>query len=341
MTMQRMRPVSRTVTAGDRAHADAVERLVEGDHSALGELYLAYAGLVFAVARRSVDVSRAEEITQDTFLQVWRFASRYDPARASVKTWIMAIGHNRTLNELRHMNRRPRLVSDDEAVRALGDLPDRDAGPLDAVLADERRSIVRTALDDLATSSRDAVSLAFVDQLTHREVAAAQGVSLGTAKSRVRDGLIKMRRQLTTAALALIVIGATIGWRGERQARATRDAALAMLTNSSIYDLRLVPADGVDPKAHGHYRAVVGTNVAVLTTTALPRLSAGSRYVVWVDQGHGLVRVGVIAPDSTGAGRMLWSDERAAARTNAVVIDVESTGGSRPSGPVDVVLASG
>lgn len=164
-----------------------------GDEAAFGQLYDATAarlhGLVVRVVR---DRAQAEEVTQEAYLEVWRTASRFDPARGSALSWLMTIGHRRAVDRVR---------SAEAATR-------RDAtyhGQAGAVAHDEtaeaatsalEASRVRQALHSLTEVQREAIQLAYFGGYTHTEVAAMLDLPVGTAKTRIRDGLIRLRDTL-------------------------------------------------------------------------------------------------------------------------------------------------
>ena len=105
------------------------------------------------------------------------------------------------INELRRRRSRPQLEADPEGGRLAG-LPDEAPEVAEQVAGDERRSLVRCALQVLPQSQRDAVKMAFLDELTHEEVATALRVPLGTTKTRIRSGLLKLRVELTSLGVA-------------------------------------------------------------------------------------------------------------------------------------------
>lgn len=164
-----------------------------GDQHSFAELYDAAGsrvhGLVLRVLR---DHAQAEEVTQEVFLQVWRTAASFNPARGSALSWLLTLAHRRAVDRVRSAAAQSRRDQDYESLQA--------QTPFDstAELAEGRweAARVRSALDELTPPQRSAVELAFYDGLTHREVSERLGVPLGTAKTRIRDGLRRMRDQL-------------------------------------------------------------------------------------------------------------------------------------------------
>lgn len=161
-----------------------LRRLAEGDPAALAELYDAHASLAYGIALRIVrEPGDAEDVVQEAFLQAWRQAHRYDPARGSPQAWLSAIVRTRALDRLRRRAaRRPPA----EAAPAAP----RDASDPDAVLA------VRTALQALSADQRRALELAYYEDLSQSEIAARLGVPLGTVKTRIRAAMIRLREAL-------------------------------------------------------------------------------------------------------------------------------------------------
>lgn len=157
--------------------------MARGDEEALRELYRRYAPYLFAMGRRML-ASRedVEQCVQDAFHNAWRAAERFDPARASAKTWLVTIAHRRALQALR--DRRDATLPLEE-----WDAPTHTPDRLDAVLA-------QRALEGLGAESRRLVELAFFQGYSHGELAKLTGLPLGTVKTRLRSALDHMRRQL-------------------------------------------------------------------------------------------------------------------------------------------------
>ena len=180
------------------ADEELVRRLAEGRREALDPLHERYRPLLTSLAARRLDRPAAEEIVQDVFLTVWQHARSFDPRRGSFKPWVVQITRRRIMNELRHRRSRPQLDADADSVlveKVADDAPE----VADQLVRDERRSAVRGALQVLPQLQREAVALAFLDELTHEEVAHALRVPLGTTKTRIRSGLLKLRVELDGA----------------------------------------------------------------------------------------------------------------------------------------------
>lgn len=170
--------------------ADLLARSARGDQDAFAQLYDATSARVHGVALRVVrDPAQAEEVTQEAFLQVWRQASRYEAGRGSVLSWILTIVHRRAVDRVRaaeaashretEYEKRNYVVSHDATAEA-------------AQASLEARR-VRTALAGLTPIQREAIELAYLGGYTHTEVASMLDLPLGTAKTRIRDGLIRLR----------------------------------------------------------------------------------------------------------------------------------------------------
>src|SRR5262245_16853841 len=176
-----------------------------GTAEARGLLHRRFARLILGVAEHTLDRAAAEDLVQEIFLEVWRNAERFDPERGTVRSWVLQIAHFRLLNELRRRSRQPELMPDPEGL-LLERLPSSGPGPADAVAAQDRRHVLSAALARLPEAQREALGLAFVDDLTHERVAEELGLPLGTTKTRIRAGLQKLRAALGPGAAGLAVL---------------------------------------------------------------------------------------------------------------------------------------
>jgi RNA polymerase sigma-70 factor, ECF subfamily len=186
-------------TVSDTAVEDraAFERMARGDQEALAEIYDRHGRLVYSLAFRIVrDQSDAEDVVQDVFSQAWRQASRYDASRGSVLGWLLTLTRSRAIDRLRGRRSRPE-PSGDEGV--LNGIPDP-AAPADVQAASAVQATqIRAALDGLTVLQRVAIELAFYEGLTHAEIAERLELPLGTVKTRIRQGLLKLRDRLAGA----------------------------------------------------------------------------------------------------------------------------------------------
>jgi RNA polymerase sigma-70 factor (ECF subfamily) len=171
-----------------------VRRMAAGETEALAPLFDAMAQRVFAVAQRILRCEAdAEETVADVFQQLWRDAARFDPARGSVEAWVLRVAYSRAIDRLRHRRARP-----DEATGVHPDELHAPYTPQDDPAGDllgalERESLVRAAFATLGREQQRCVALAFLEGLSHSEVAARLDLPLGTVKSHVRRGLQAMR----------------------------------------------------------------------------------------------------------------------------------------------------
>ncbi len=250
--------VNTTSTNGDRNDEELMSELAAGRREALGPLHGRYASLVFGLAARSLDQATAEEITQEVFLTVWQKAATFDPARGTFRAWVSHITHTRVINELRRRGRRPRATSDADGTRS-ENLADSDPGPAEAVWREHRRAAVRAAVETLPAPQREALSLAFLEDLTNEQVADFLNLPLGTAKSRIRSGLKSLRVRLAPLVTAGLILAGLLTFAGLREqahqaALRRQGRALSLVTNSDVVPRRLGAAPGTDPAAHGNYR---------------------------------------------------------------------------------------
>jgi RNA polymerase sigma-70 factor, ECF subfamily len=160
-----------------------------GDQAAFASLYDALSPVVFGVVRRVLrDPAQAEEVTQEVFVEIWRQAARFDATRGSVRTWAVTIAHRRAVDRVRsEQAHRDRQLS---VGAVAADAPD---SPEDEAVDVEDRQRARAAMAQLPSAQRQALELAFYDGLTHVQIAERLDVALGTVKTRIRDGLIRLR----------------------------------------------------------------------------------------------------------------------------------------------------
>ena len=161
-----------------------------GDEAAFSQLYDATSSRVFGLVLRVVrDRAQAEEVSQEVYLQVWRTAGRYDESKGSALSWLMTLAHRRAVDRVRAAEAAGRQ---DTAYHQNSHQIDHDATAEAAEASMEARR-VRTALAELTAVQREALELAYFGGYTHTEVAAQLDLPVGTAKTRIRDGLIRLR----------------------------------------------------------------------------------------------------------------------------------------------------
>jgi RNA polymerase sigma-70 factor (ECF subfamily) len=184
-------------TAGGPADLELVERIRQGDQGALDLLYKRYSAPVYSLVWKVLQNSEeAEDVALDVFWQVWRQAGRYDPSRGAPPAWIFTLARSRAIDRLRARKRREdRTVSIDDPELNIDPL-DEKAAPDDVVSFRQNRDAVRAAMTKLSAVQREAVELAFLKGMTHVEIAEKLGQPLGTVKTRIRQGLIRLRKHL-------------------------------------------------------------------------------------------------------------------------------------------------
>lgn len=190
----------RTSPTADQPASDSATHLAEllaasarGDERAFAELYDLTASRVYGMVLRIVrDRAQSAEVTQDVYLQVWRESSRFDPAVGSAPGWLLMIAHRRAIDRVRSdhsARRRDDRYASLNTVGAYDQVAEQAHASLDA-------QRVHKVLSELTDVQREAVSLAYFGGYTHREVADLLHIPLGTVKTRIRDGLIRLRDAL-------------------------------------------------------------------------------------------------------------------------------------------------
>jgi len=161
-----------------------------GDQNALAELYDRYSSVVYAVALRVLgDAAAAEDILQEVFLQLWRNPAAFDAARGNLGSWLAVITRNRAIDALRR--RKPETDIEDVVVSVAPDF----AAEADRSRAAEK---VRSLLGAMSSPQRSALEMAYFQGMSHSEIAARTGEPLGTIKTRIRAGLLVLRKAFQT-----------------------------------------------------------------------------------------------------------------------------------------------
>jgi RNA polymerase sigma-70 factor (ECF subfamily) len=169
--------------------SELLRAIAHGEESALAEIYDRYRLILFGLVFRILhDCGEAEDILQEVFLQVWRRAGDFNESRGRAFTWLVTIARSRALDRLRVMGSRGRLAND------VAQLPREELGDAvaDALHAEER-TVVHDALSALPNEQRETLCLAYFEGLTQTEIASRLGDPLGTVKTRMRSGMIKLR----------------------------------------------------------------------------------------------------------------------------------------------------
>lgn len=181
----------------DDVLAELLARTARGDDRAFTGLYEALAGPVYGMVLRVLrDPAQSEEVTQEVLVEVWRQASRFSSERGSVRSWVLTVAHRRAVDRVRSAqastNREERVGRASHG-REFDEVSEAVEHRLEA-------QQVRTALNVLTDLQREAVTLAYYGGYTHREVSDLLGVPLGTIKTRLRDGLIRLRDEMGVGA---------------------------------------------------------------------------------------------------------------------------------------------
>jgi RNA polymerase sigma-70 factor, ECF subfamily len=173
---------------GERDLDDLLVQVARGDQDAFEAVYDRLAGPVYGVIRKVLrDPSQSEEVTQEVLLEVWRNATRFNPAVGGAATWVMTIAHRRAIDRVRATTA---AAGREQKVADVHTPHDEVAEAVEANLDAER---VRRCLDALTEVQRESITLAYYGGCSYRQVAEQLAVSLGAIKTRIRDGLIRMR----------------------------------------------------------------------------------------------------------------------------------------------------
>jgi RNA polymerase sigma-70 factor (ECF subfamily) len=171
--------------------ADLLARIATGDEQALAALYDRLSGLAYGLALRVLgNPELAEDAVQDGFLRIWHRADRYDPARGAARPWVLRVVRNVAIDRLRTAGARTRAETQSQTDPAAMPVPET---PDDVASLRERTRMLRQALAQLPPEQRRALEIAYFEGLSHSEIAERERMPLGTVKTRIRDGVIKLR----------------------------------------------------------------------------------------------------------------------------------------------------
>ena len=188
---ERRRPLS---PAPAESPGDLLGRVARGDEAAFSALYDELAPRVYGLCRRVLrDPAQAEEVAQEALLEVWRTAGRYDPAKGSAASWALTIAHRRAVDRVRS----EQASTERERRLATEEVPYDDV--VEEATARLERQQVRRCLHALTELQREAITLAYYQGYSYREVAERLATGLPTVKTRMRDGLIRLRDCLGVA----------------------------------------------------------------------------------------------------------------------------------------------
>ncbi|AXK46619.1 ECF RNA polymerase sigma factor SigK [Brachybacterium saurashtrense] len=179
--------------AAPPSSAALLHRIALGDEDAFSRLYDEVAPMLFALIRRVVrDVAMSEEVMQEVFVEIWRQATRFDAHRGSAQGWLCTIAHRRAVDTVRSSEAARRRDSEEGLLQLEQQVVDVQE---EGIMRVESRR-VRTALGELTSAQSEAIRLAYFGGYSHREVAALLDIPVGTAKTRIRDGMIVLRDRL-------------------------------------------------------------------------------------------------------------------------------------------------
>jgi RNA polymerase sigma-70 factor (ECF subfamily) len=182
--------LSGTVLNGGSSDDVLLSAMRSGDQQAMAEVYDRYSGIVYSVALRVLgDTGAAEDVLQEVFMQLWRNPNVFDSSRGNLGPWLAVIARNRAIDALR--KRRPESDIEDVVVSVHPNM----AGEADRARAMEK---VRGALGAMPASQRSALEMAYFEGLSHSEIASKTGEPLGTIKTRIRSGLLTLRKVFET-----------------------------------------------------------------------------------------------------------------------------------------------
>lgn len=167
-----------------------LQQVAAGDQRAVADVIDSYGALVWSLARRYFGrTAEAEDAVQDAFIAVWKSADRYDPNTAKESTFIAMIARRRMIDLLRKQGRRPSATTLDGS-------PEPEAASNDRVADEEQAHAVLSAINDLDPPQPEVIRRSLMDGLSHAEIAEAMQLPLGTVKTHIRRGLIKVRQAL-------------------------------------------------------------------------------------------------------------------------------------------------
>lgn len=196
-TAEHSRQESGVGSLGESRERELMAAIAGGSESAFQELASAIRPLIRSVAVRTLgNASDADDVCQAVLLAVWNRAAAWSPAKGRVSSWVATIARNRSIDQVRKVSRasamRERLSAENAALAPASFGPTAD----DDLVRTEAHRVTRSALRELAPDQRQVLELAFLEGLTQAEVAERAGLPLGTAKARIRRGMMNLRRRL-------------------------------------------------------------------------------------------------------------------------------------------------
>jgi RNA polymerase sigma-70 factor (ECF subfamily) len=231
------------------------------------------------------------------------------------------------LNELRRRGRRVRVEADPEGLQ-LGGVTEPSPGPAEEAWRAHRRGIVREAVAALPPPQRQALSLAFLEDLTHEQIAEFLNLPLGTAKTRIRAGLGKLRSHLAPLfATGLMVAALAVVVHLQGQSLRYYDA-LRLVTSSDVVPRRMAAPTrtSTEMDTHGNYRGRPGVPLAVLTFSHFPPAPAGRSYQAWGEFDGRWVPLGTVHPKADGSDLLIAEGPHLKSPPTALKVTLEPGG---------------
>lgn len=182
-------------TAAPDQDVELLRRIGVGDRAAFAEFYDRHSALMFSVATRVLnDAGEAEDVLQETFVQIWQKAGNFDPKLGKASSWVATLTRNKAIDRIRSSQRRNRLADEAGAEFAIASEV-RDTAN-EAIHGHDKAKLIQSAIMELPAEQRHAIELAYFSGLTQDEISKKLSEPLGTIKARIRRGLLKLRDQL-------------------------------------------------------------------------------------------------------------------------------------------------
>lgn len=171
-----------------------MQAIAAGDRAAISDLYDRHSPLLLAICRRVLkDASEAEDVLTDVFFEVWSRADRFNAARGSPLTYLVTLTRSRAIDRQRSRRARPVVTDNPDAPI---DRPANSPTPFQSTELNEQREVIRSALAALEPAQREAIECSFYEGLSHSEIAEKLNKPLGTVKTYIRQGLIRLRDRI-------------------------------------------------------------------------------------------------------------------------------------------------
>lgn len=182
----------------NKADAVLLDRIAEGDEEALAQLYDLYSPVVFGLIRTIVNSKEiAEDLLQEIFLVIWERADHFDASKGSVYTWLVTLARNKSIDRIRSKSYRmqQKNLSNEQTVTFTNLVSDENS-PHESMWLDEQAEIIRNALNNIPDKQREVLEIAYFEGFSQSKIAETYNIPLGTVKTRMREGLDKLRALL-------------------------------------------------------------------------------------------------------------------------------------------------